>query len=64
MIEIKVSDKLKSSCPDFVGAALIVKVKNTAHSEGLWQEIYALSAELKSNLEIADIRHNKQIAAT
>ena len=64
MIEISVSDELKSSCPDFVGVALIVKVQNTAHNESLWREINAFSEELKSTLKISDVRHNKQIAAT
>lgn len=64
MIDITISEELKSLCPDFIGAALIAQVRNTKHDEGLWVEINAFSEELKSTIEIQDIRHNKQIAAT
>lgn len=64
MIEITVSEELRSNCPDFAGAALIVRAKNTLHSVGLWEEIEAFSLELKSTLQMSDVRHNKQIAAT
>lgn len=64
MIKITVSEELRSNCPDFAGAALVVRAKNTPHSVGLWQEIEAFSLELKSTLQMSDVRHNKQIAAT
>ena len=39
MFEIKVSKEIKDACPVFAGAAVYAAVKNTAYSEGLWQEI-------------------------
>lgn len=64
MIDINVSEELKSYCPDYVGAAILAEVQNCKYSEELWKEINLLSASLKSTIEIADIRHNKNIAAT
>lgn len=64
MIDIVVSEELRSHCPDFVGAALFASVTNTKHSEELWSEIDVYSEELRTTLEISDIRHNLQIAAT
>lgn len=64
MIDISVSEDLKCVCPDFVGAAILAEVTNSEYSQELWSEIDLLSAELKSSKEIADIRHDKNIAAT
>lgn len=64
MIDIRVSEELKKFCPDFVGAAILAEVQNSSYCEPLWDDINALSAELKATKEIADIRHDKNIAAT
>ena len=64
MIEISISEELKSCCPNFKGAAVLAEISNTKHDEALWEEIEKLSAEIKSTLEIADIRHDINIAAT
>ena len=64
MIDISISEGLKSYCPDYVGAAILAEVQNCKYSEELWKEINSLSASLKSTIDIADIRHNKNIAAT
>ena len=45
MFEIKVSKEIKDACPVFAGAAVYAAVKNTAYSEGLWQEIDAFTRE-------------------
>lgn len=64
MIEISISEELKNSCPNFKGAAILAEIKNTEHDDQLWEEIEKLSIELKSTLEMADIRHDVNIAAT
>lgn len=64
MIEIRVSEELKSMCPDFVGAAILAEIENSEHNTDLWVEIDTLSKEIKSTLKISDIRHDKNIAAT
>lgn len=64
MIEISISEELKNSCPNFKGAAILAEIKNTKYDEKLWEEIEKLSIALKSTLEMADIRHDVNIAAT
>ena len=48
MFEIKVSKEIKDACPVFAGAAVYAVVKNTAYSEGLWQEIDAFTKQLQA----------------
>lgn len=64
MIEISVSDELKAKCPNFVGAAILAEIQNSEHNADLWLEIGKLSDEIQSTLKIADVRHNRNIAAT
>ena len=64
MIEIEVSEELKSLCPNFVGAAILADVTNQEHSESLWKEINLYSQELKASISIPDIKLNKNSAAT
>ena len=64
MFQITVSDEIKECCPDFKGAAIYAKVKNTTFSEGLWQEINAFNVELQSSSQIADIKNQPVIIAT
>jgi len=55
MFEIKVSKEIKDTCPVFAGAAVYAAVKNTAYSEGLWQEINAFTEQLTSTTQMEDI---------
>lgn len=64
MIDISISEELKEYCPDFVGAAILAEVQNSQYSESLWGAINRLSEDIKSRIEISDIRHQKNIAAT
>lgn len=63
-MEIKVSEELKNCCPNFHGAAILAEIENTKYDEALWEEIDEFSTELKSTLEMADIRHDVNIDAT
>ena len=56
MFEIKVSKEIKDACPVFAGAAVYAAVKNTAYSEGLWQEINAFTGQLTSTTQMEDIK--------
>ena len=56
MFEIKVSKEIKDTCPVFAGAAVYAAVKNTAYSEGLWQEINAFTEQLTSTTQMEDIK--------
>ena len=64
MFEIKVSKEIKDACPVFAGAAVYAAVKNTAYSEGLWQEIDAFTGQLTSTTQMEDIKHQPVIFAT
>ena len=64
MIRINISEEIKNLWPDFHGAAIFAKVKNTLHNKELWDEINILSEEYKANHEIEDIKKNQAIAAT
>lgn len=39
MIQIFVSDKIESVCPDFIGAVVEAEVENTPYNADLWNEI-------------------------
>ena len=64
MFEIKVSKEIKDTCPVFAGAAVYAAVKNTAYSEGLWQEINAFTEQLTSTTQMEDIKRQPVIFAT
>lgn len=64
MFEIKASDEVKTKCPDFAGAAIYGKVKNTPHNADLWLEIDSLTNAYKEDNKIEDIKNRPAIAAT
>lgn len=64
MINISVSEEIKSLCPDFAGAAIYAKVKNSPHSTGLWEQINKFATEYKISHQIEDIKKNPVITAT
>ena len=64
MFHITVSTELLQACPAFRGAAVYAAVTNSAHSDGLWQEIDAFAAELAAHPNTDDIKHQPAIAAT
>jgi len=64
MINIKISDEIKSLCPDFAGAAIFANVKNSEHNNELWEQINMFAVEYKGNHQIEDIKKNPAIAAT
>jgi DNA/RNA-binding domain of Phe-tRNA-synthetase-like protein len=64
MIDIQVSDEIRTLWPGFKGIAIYAQVRNTAHSLALWQEIDRVCAEYKQSHTIEDIKKNKAIEAT
>ncbi|MDU1890744.1 MAG: phenylalanine--tRNA ligase beta subunit-related protein [Dysgonomonas sp.] len=64
MISIEVSEEIKKLCPQFAGAAIYAKVKNSPHNSKLWELITDLSNEYKKSHQIEDIKKNSAIAAT
>lgn len=64
MFTITVSDLIKTRCPEFRGAAIYAKVKNTPFSPPLWEEIARFTQELTSSAQLSDIKEQPEIAAT
>lgn len=64
MINISVSEEIKSICPDFAGAAIYAKVKNSQYNTALWEQINNFAAKYKDTYKIEDIKKNRVIAAT
>ena len=64
MFKLKVSQEIKAACPVFAGAAVYAAVKNTAFSEGLWEEINVFTEELTTTTRMEDIKLQPVIAAT
>lgn len=64
MFHITVSEEIKNRCPEYRGAAVYAEVNNTPFSEGLWQEIDAFTAELRTTETTESIKQQPVIAAT
>ena len=50
MIEVSISNELKAVNPTMALGVMECKVLNTSYNEGLWSEIDALTAEIRSTL--------------
>ncbi|WP_108822415.1 B3/4 domain-containing protein [Dysgonomonas sp. Marseille-P4361] len=59
-----VSEKIKSVCPQFAGAAIYGRVTNSAHNAALWEQINSFTEEYKQNHKLEDIKKNPAILAT
>ncbi|NCC08944.1 MAG: hypothetical protein EOM31_00275 [Bacteroidia bacterium] len=62
--QLQVSEEMKKTCPAYRGAAVYATVRNTAYSEGLWQEIDAFTEELIRTTPLSEIKKQPVIAAT
>lgn len=59
-----VSEKIKSVCPMFAGAAIYGRVINSSHNAALWEQINSFTEEYKQNYKLEDIKKNPAILAT
>ncbi|WP_321517991.1 phenylalanine--tRNA ligase beta subunit-related protein [uncultured Bacteroides sp.] len=64
MFTFKVSEEVRKACPDYIGAAIYATVKNSLHSEELWEKIDAVAAEYKATHQIDEVKKNRHILAT
>lgn len=64
MIKIRVSDEIRQQCPEFVGAAVFAVVRNSEHSDALWQEIEAFLADYRQRYTSDSIKLMPAIQAT
>ena len=63
-MKVIVSDEIASVCPEFVGAAVEAKVRNTAYSQELWDEIHQLEDKFREMLTTESLKDMPSIAAT
>ena len=64
MMKIIISEEMRQICPDFAGAAISAKVRNTEYSEALWNEIAELGEEFKNKYTPDNIKQISGIEAT
>ena len=63
-MEILVSPGLRALCPDFCGAALLSPAVNTPACPALWQEIDALSQELRTRFTPESLKQWPPVEST
>lgn len=63
-MKVIVSEEIERVCPDFVGACLEAKVKNSPYCQPLWDEINALGEHFHQTLTTESLKEIPSIAAT
>ena len=63
-MEIIVSNEIESVCPNFVGACVEARVKNSQYCQPLWDEINTLEQKFKAELTKETLKDISGIAAT
>lgn len=63
-MEIIVSNEIETVCPNFVGACVEARVKNSQYSQPLWDEINTLETKFKAKLTPETLKDISGIAAT
>lgn len=63
-MEIIVSNEIESVCPNFVGACVEARVKNSQYSQPLWDEINTLEQKFKAEFTTETLKDISGIAAT
>lgn len=63
-MNIIVSDEIALVCPEFVGAAVEARVKNTPFCQELWDEIHLLENRFRETLTTDSLKDMPSIAAT
>lgn len=61
---ITVSDELKNACPEFIGTAVYMYIRNTPSSDGLWDEIHKTTAHFREAFTKDSIKEITSIQAT
>ena len=63
-MNIIVSREIEQLCPDFVGACVEARVRNSKYCQPLWDEINAMGDEFRATLTTETLKHISGIAAT
>lgn len=64
MFDIKVSEKIKGACPEFIGAAILCDVVNVQRNDNLWLLIEEEVKQLTDSLTMDGIKQNSVIRGT
>lgn len=64
MFSINISSEIKHHCPNFAGAAIYTKVRNTTYNSSLWDLINKEIVSYRDTHQLEDIKKNPAIAAT
>lgn len=63
-MNIIVSREIEQLCPEFVGACVEARVRNSKYCQPLWDEINAMGDEFRATLTTETLKHISGIAAT
>lgn len=64
MLHVSISKEIAAACPDLQVLVIACQVKNTESDEGLWQEIVAEEAAVRSTIKLEQINKWLPIQAT
>lgn len=64
MFTIKVSEDIRTRCPEFGGVAILATVQNKAHDPELWKEIDTCIEEYRTTYQIDNVKKIPAIEAT
>ncbi len=63
-MKVIVSEEIESVCPNFVGACVEARVKNSPYCQPLWDEINAIGERYRATLTTESLKELPGIAAT
>ena len=63
-IDILITDEFKQACPAFCGCAVFAPIKNTEHSNTLWEEINNATDWLRMEFTTDTVKQRSGILAT
>ncbi len=64
MFTVQVSEEIKKACPDFAGAAVYAKVKNSHYNADLWRKIDEYTVNYRNKYTVDSIKDMPAIQAT
>lgn len=64
MFIVQVSEEIKKACPDFAGAAVYAKVKNSPYNADLWKKIDEYTVMYRNKYTVDSIKDMPAIQAT
>ncbi len=63
-MKITISEEIRLRCPEFVGAAVVANVRNSAFNAELWEEIEAFISDYRQRYTVDSIKEMPSIETT